>query len=56
MSSSFVAYACGEPWGEDVPSGIYEGLVHCNAEFTGVGQDWSRKTFLVTQSSLDKEG
>lgn len=56
MSSSFVAYAYGEPWGGDVPSGIYEDLAHCNAEFIGMGQDWSRKTFLVTQKSLDKEG
>lgn len=55
MSSSFVASDYGEPLTEDVLVGVYKDFVDCNAEFIRMGQDCSRKTFLVTQVR-NKEG
>lgn len=55
MSSSVVASDYGEPLTEDVLVGVYKDFVGCNAEFIRMGQDCSRKTFLVTQVR-NKEG
>lgn len=55
LNASFLAYNYGEPSREDVPIDIYKDFVDCNAGFIGMGQDWSSKTFLVTQTR-NKEG